>query len=81
MLQQKWLNDDTDDQFEEVDLCSSSQDGNKQEIPDPKTLHSQAISVFNTYIKYKDEQEVPAGDILKLVNLRDVAFKIFLKFN
>lgn len=49
------------------------EDENENDVP--KTLHSQAISEFDTCIKYAEEQEFAAGDILKLITLRDVAYK------
>ena len=40
-----------------------------------KIQHSQAISALNICIKYYEEQELPVGDILKLLSFRDIAYR------
>ncbi|XP_054729326.1 jerky protein homolog-like [Anastrepha obliqua] len=72
----EWLNDDTDFDINEIgeeDNENSSLDENESQ--DPKISHSQAIVAFDSCIKYAEEQEFSSGDILKLVSLRDIAFR------
>lgn len=72
----EWLNDDTDfdiNEIEEEDNENSSLDENESQ--DPKISHSQAIVAFDSCIKYAEDQEFLSGDILKLVSLRDIAFR------
>lgn len=73
----EWINDEDIDQGEQGEEDEEIEDdileGNDNPIP--KISHSDAIAALNTCIQYAEEQDFSSGDILKLIGLREIAYK------